>query len=156
MLVLIFIVSCESNADTKTIEKNETPKIDENPTYVSYDCDSIVIQKTNVIETGGHELTDSFYVLTPESIQLIKPYIKDSLIKKYSCCPEKVTGFLIEYDNGTQFRKSTIAADGGLFGYDYDTNYCFIVPHHYQHRIQIPKDTWKLILIDCIKVKKNK
>ncbi|MBX7095981.1 MAG: hypothetical protein K1X56_14770 [Flavobacteriales bacterium] len=157
ILSTVFIVSCTQNQNPKNTNeirnKEDKGTIENNSNIIIYNYDSITYQKCNYYGDWDSEPTDSFYILSVNSVELIKPYLKDSSIQKYSCCPEHISGFMTVYSDGKAFRRYQVAADGGLVGEEFDSLYTFLVPFNYQTRIKIPKKQWDLIISDIIRIK---
>lgn len=158
-ILFFLVISCENNSnieDKKVHTKKKEIKPVKKTTHRDFKYDSLVIQKAENIELDLYSLSDSFYILSSNSIKALKPYFTDSIIKHYSCCPEYITGYMFAYLNGKKMYRYTLTNRGGAFGkMEIDSGYTFFVPPGYQYRIRIPADFWKKIINDSKKIKIN-
>lgn len=152
---IMFSCSDERNPWETPDSKSESEEVfvDENPTVIKYNYDSIIFQKFEYIGSWDSKATDSFYIFTKNSIEIIKPYLMDSSIRKYSCCPEHISGTMTIFSDGKAFRTYSVAADGGVVAEEIDTLCAILVPYNYQSRIKIPKGEWNLIISDVKRTK---
>jgi len=158
IILLIYIVSSCGNPE---LESSRIIQTSENKDDVSKlasmevcDFDSIVVEE-GTSHAGKLSKTGRIKILSVGAIKIIQPYLKDSILRKYACCPDTIIGELKVFSNGKNCKNYTVVPSGGLVEWDRDSVNVTLVPDGYQFRVKIPNEKWNIIMKKSRRIKRN-
>lgn len=145
---LVILISACGQGDSTDLSIRKPKKTQIKKALKAFHCDydSMIVQEYKITKSYNGYKTENVYVLSSKSIQIVKPYLIDSIIHDYSCCPELVTGELIVYSGGQVCEQYFVDSVGAFGNGKQHPAKRMLVARGYQTRINIPIDTWNQIM----------